>query len=165
MVILALGVGVMASRALAIPFWVNTDVTSVLVDWQRAGLSCREPSVGMPGPMAVWGCSTEFEGVTLRTGLEADAKGVFVIRALVPAGTSGATAARAFSRLIRATSLLRAAAAEMEGWLMSSDAADGAMPITATSGIRHAWVYRDPDGDGHPSLHVVPIELSMLLGD
>lgn len=161
--LLALGVGVWASRALSIPFWVTNDVTSVLIDWQRAGLSCREPSVGMPGPMVDWPCSTEFEGVTLGASLEADAQGVFGIHVGVPAGTSGATAARAFSRLIRATSLLSAAAAEMEGWLMSSDAADGVMPITPTTGILRAVVYRDPDGDGHPLLFVVPLGSSMLL--
>ena len=158
-VILAVGVGVVTSRALSIPFWVNNDVTSVLIDWQRAGLSCREPTVGMPGPMVAWSCSSEFDGITLGASLEADAQGVFGIHVGVPAGTSGATAARAFSRVIRATSLLRAAQADLVTWLQSSDAADAVMPVTATTGIRRAVVYRD----SHPVLFVVPLGSSMLL--
>ena len=138
----ALGVGVLASRALSIPFWITNDVTSVLIDWHRAGLSCREPSVGMPGPMVDWSCSSEFEGVTLGASLQADAHGVFGIHVGVPAGTGGETAARAFSRVIRVTSLLRAAEADLVAWLQSSGAADGVMPVTATTGIRRAVVYR-----------------------
>lgn len=162
--LLALGFGVLVIRALTIPFWVTNDVTSVLLDWQAAGLSCGEPAVGMPGPMAGWGCATEFEGVRLGAGLEVDAQGVFGIHADVPAGTSGATTARAFSHLIRATSMLSAAAPEMEDWLVSSDAADGVMPVTPTTGILRAHIYRDPDGDGHPELFVVPLGSSMELG-
>jgi hypothetical protein len=161
--LLAVGFGVLVSRALSIPFWITNDVTSVLIDWQGAGLSCREPTVGMPGPMAGWGCSTEFEGVRLGASLEADAHGVFGIHVGVPAGTTGAKTARAFSYLIRATSLLSAAAAEMEEWLMSSDAADGVMPMTPTTGILRAAIYRDFDGDGHPVLSVVPLGSSMEL--
>jgi hypothetical protein len=157
--LLALGVGVWASRAMSIPFWITNDVTSVLIDWQGAGLSCGEPAVGMPGPMVDWSCSTEFDGVTLGARLEADAQGVFGIHAGVPAGTSGATAARAFIRLIRATSLLSAAEADLVAWLHSSDAADGVMPVTATTGILRAVVYRD----SHPVLFVVPLGSSMLL--
>ena len=157
--LLALGVGVWASRATWIPFWITNDVTSVLIDWQRAGLSCRQPTVGMPGPMVDWPCSTELEGVTLGASLEADAHGVFGIYVAVPTGTSGATAARAFSRLIRATSLLNAAEPEIEGWLNSSNAADGVMPVTATTGILRAVIYRD----SHPVLFIVPLGSSMLL--
>jgi hypothetical protein len=159
--LLALGFGVVASRATWIPFWITNDVTSVLSDWQRAGLSCGEPSVGMPGPMVDLGCSSEFEGVTLHAGLEADRQGVFGISVAVPAGTSGATAARTFSRLIRATSLLSAAEDDLVAWLQSSDAADGVMPITATTAIRRAVVYRDPE----PVLFVVPLGSSMLLAE
>ena len=159
--ILALGVGVLVGRALSIPFWIPNDVTSVLIDWQRAGLSCREPTVGMPGPMAGWGCTGKFDGVTLHAGLEADAQGVFSIRAVVPAGTSGAMTAGAFVGLLRATSLVSAAEAEMDAWLMSSNAADGVMPVTSTTGILRAHVYRDDEGD--PVLFVVPLGSSMEL--
>jgi hypothetical protein len=159
--LLVLGVGVWVGRGPWIPFWITNDVTSVLIDWQGAGLSCREPSVGMPGPMVDWGCSSEFEGVTLHAGLEADRQGVFGIHVAVPTGTRGASAARAFSRLIRATSLLSAAEADLVAWLQSSDAADGVMPVTATTGILRAVVYRDPN----PALFVVPIGSSMLLSE
>jgi hypothetical protein len=157
--LLVLGVGAWVGRGPWIPFWITNDVTSVLSDWQRAGLSCREPAVGMPGPMVEWPCSSDVEGVTLGASLEADAQGVFGIHVGVPAGTSGATAARAFSRLVRATSLLSAAEADLVAWLESSDAADGVMPVTTTTGILRAVVYRD----SHPVLFVVPLGSSMLL--
>lgn len=160
--LLALGVGVFASRATWVPFWITNDVTSVLIDWQRAGLSCGQPSVGMPGPMVDWGCTGEFEAVTLHAGLYADAQGVFEIYAGVPAGTSGANAAGAFVRLLRATSLVRTAEAEMGAWLMSTNAADGAMPVTSTTGIVRAHVVRE---SGHPELFVVPLGSSMLLAE
>lgn len=79
----------------------------------------------------------------------------------VPAGTNGATAARAFSRLVRATSLLTRAEGDLAAWLHSSDAADGVMPVTATTGILRAVVYRDSD----PTLFIVPVGSSMLLAD
>jgi hypothetical protein len=157
--LLALGVGAWASRALSIPFWLTNDVTSVLADWHEAGLSCGEPTVGMPGPMVDWYCTQEYEGVTLHARLEADAQGVFGIHAGVPAGTNEAKTAGAFIGLIRATSLLSAAEAEIEGWLNSSHAADGVMPVTATTGIVRAVVYRD----SHPVLFIVPLGSSMLL--
>ena len=157
----ALAVGAWAVRAASIPFWVTNDVTSVLVDWQRAGLSCREPSVGMPGPMAAWSCTRDFEGMTLGASVTADAQGVFGIHVGVPVGTAGPTVARAFSHVIRATSLLNAAEAELLAWLESIDSADGVMPVTATTGILRATVYRDPD----PLLFVVPIGSSMLLAE
>ena len=159
--ILALGVGVLISRALSIPFWITNDVTSVLIDWQTAGMSCREPTVGMPGPMAGWGCTGAFEGVNLRAGLSADAQGVFSIRAVVPAGTSGAMTAGAFVDFLRVTSLVSAAAAAMEAWLMSTNAVDGVMPVTPTTGILRAHVYRDDEGD--PVIYVVPLGSSMEL--
>jgi hypothetical protein len=162
MALLALGFGVLASRTTWIPFWITNDVTSVLMDWQRAGLSCGEPSVGMPGPMADWGCAGEFEGVTLHAGLYADAQGVFEIYAGVPAGTSGAETAGAFVSLLRATSLVRAAEPEMAAWLTSSNAAEGVMPVTSTTGILSAHVYR---GSEHPELFVVPVGSSMLLAE
>jgi hypothetical protein len=146
---------------MAIPFWLTNDVTAVLIDWQRAGLSCGEPEVGMPGPMVDWFCTKEYEGVTLHARLEADAQGVFGIHAGVPAGTSGARTSAAFIGLIRATSLLNAAEADLVTWLESSDGADGVMPVTASTDILRAVVYRDSDGD--PVLFVVPIGSSMLL--
>lgn len=161
--LLVLGVGAWAMRAASIPFWLTNDVTRVLADWQAAGMACGQPAVGMPGPMVDWGCSSEFEGVTLHAGLEADAQGVFGIHGSVPGGTDGATAAGAFVRLIRATSLLRAAEAGVVAWLQSSDAADGMMPVTATTGILRAVVYHDSEGG--PQLFVVPIGSSMLLAE
>jgi hypothetical protein len=157
--LLAICVGVWGGRGPSIPFGLTREVRSVLVDWHEAGLSCDEPAVGMPGPMVDWYCSGEFEGVTLHARLEADSQGVFGIDAGVPPGTSGATTAHAFIRLIRATSLLNAAEAELVAWLQSNDAADGVMPVTATTGILRAVVYRD----SHPALFVVPIGSSMLL--
>jgi hypothetical protein len=159
MALLALGVAAWVGRGPSIPFGLRQDVRSVLVDWRAAGLSCGERTVGMPGPMVDWGCTGEFEGVTLHARLEADAQGVFGIDAGVPAGTGGAATARAFVGLLRATSLLSAAEGEMESWLMSGNAADGVMPVTSTTGILRAVVYRDP----HPSLFVVPLGSSMLL--
>jgi hypothetical protein len=160
--LLALAVAAWAGWDPRIPFGLKPEVRSVLADWRRAGLACGEPSVGMPGPMVDWGCTGEFEGVTLHAGLEADALGVFEIYAGVPAEKSGANTARAFARLLRATSLVRGAAAEMETWLMSSNAADGVMPVTSTTGILRAHVYR---GSGHPELFVVPLGSSMLLAE
>jgi hypothetical protein len=157
--LLALGLGAWGGRGPSIPFGLTREVRSVIVDWHEAGLSCGEPAVGMPGPMVDWYCSNEFEGVTLHARLEADAQGVFGIHAGVPAGTSGPKTARAFIDLIRATSLLSAAEADLAAWLESSDAADGVMPVTASTGILRAVVYRDPQ----PGLFVVPIGSSMLL--
>lgn len=161
MVLLALAVGAWVGRGPSIPFWIKADVTWVLGEWGRAGLSCGEPSVGMPGPMAGWGCTGEFDGVRLHAGLEADAQGVFSIRAVVPAGTSGVSTAGAFVGLLRATSLLNAAEADMEAWLMSSNAADGVMPATSTTGILRAHVYHDDEGD--PVVFIVPLGSSMEL--
>lgn len=160
--LLALGLAAWVGRASSIPFWITNDVTSVLIDWQKAGLSCGAPSVAMPGPMVGWGCTGEFGGVTLHAGLEADAQGVFGIFAGMPAGTSGATTAGTFVSLLRATSLVRAAEAEMAAWLMSSGAADGVMPVTSTTGILRAHVVRE---SGHPELFVVPLGSSMLLAE
>ncbi len=161
MTLLALLIGVVVSRAVSIPFWITNDVTSVLIDWQTAGLSCREPTVGMPGPMVSVGCTGEYEGMTLRAGLEADAQGVFSIRAVVPAGTSEAVTARAFVGFVRVTSLVSEAARELEAWLMSSHAADGVMPVTSRTGILRAHLYREDEGD--PVLTVVPLGSSMEL--
>lgn len=159
MALLALGVAAWVGREPSIPFELKPDVRSVLADWRAAGLSCGERTVGMPGPMVDWFCTREYEGVTLHARLEADAQGVFGIHAGVPAGTGGARTAGAFVGLLRATSLVSAAEAEMEAWLMSSNAADGVMPLTSTTGILRAVVYRDPD----PVLFVVPLGSSMLL--
>jgi hypothetical protein len=161
--LLALGVGAWVSQALAIPFGLTSTVGSVLADWHKAGLSCGEPTVGMPGPMVDWFCNVEYEGVTLHARLEADAQGVFGIHAGVPAGTGGAKTSGAYIGLIRATSLLSAAEAEMEGWLKSTNAADSVMPVTATTGILRAVVFRDSEGD--PVLFVVPLGSSMLLAE
>lgn len=158
--LLALGVAAWVGWDPRIPFGLKPEVRSVLADWRRAGLVCGNPSVGMPGPMVDWGCTGEFEGVTLHAGLEADAQGVFGVHAGVPAGTSGGNTARTFVRLLRATSLVRAAEAEIEAWLMSRNAADGVMPVTSTTGILRAVVYRE---SGHPVLFVVPLGSSMLL--
>ena len=49
----------------------------------------------------------------------------------------------------------------MCAWLVSSDAADGVMPVTSTTGILRAHVYRDDEGD--PVLTVVPLGSSMEL--
>ena len=160
--LLVIGCGLLASRATWIPFWITNDVTSVLMDWQRAGLSCGAPSVGMPGPMVDWGCAGEYEGVTLHAGLYADAQGVFEIYAGVPAEASATNTAGAFVWLLRATSLVRAAAIETEAWLMSSNAAEAVMPVTSTTGILRASLYR---GNGHPELFVVPLGSSMLLAE
>ena len=160
--LLALGVAAWAGWDPRIPFGLKPEVRSVLADWRRAGLVCGNPSVGMPGPMVDWGCTGEFEGVTLHAGLYADAHGVFEIYAGVPAEKSGASTAGAFVSLLRATSLLRAAEAEMEAWLMSSKAADGVMPVTSATGIMRAHIYR---GSGHPERFVVPLGSSILLAE
>jgi hypothetical protein len=162
MALLVLGVAASVGREPWIPFELKGDVVSVLVDWHRAGLRCGERTVGMPGPMVDWGCTGELEGVTVHAGLEADAQGVFGIYVAVPAGTTAANTAGAFVRLIRATSLVRAAEAALEAWLKSSNAADGVMPVTSTTGILRAVVHRE---SGHPVLFVVPLGSSMLLAE
>ena len=159
--LLALGVGAWASRALSIPFWLTNDVTSVLVDWQKAGLSCDGPEVGMPGPAVDWFCRRTFAGVAVRARLTADSHGVQSIIAGVPAGTTGEDAARAFDGLLEVTSLFSSAKAGIGGWLLASNAADGVMPSSSTGEIGRASVTRDSEGG--PVLYLTPLGSSILL--
>lgn len=160
--LLVLGIAAWVGRGPSIPFVLTNEVELVLANWRNAGLSCAQQGVGMPGPMVSWYCTGEVEGVALGAGLEADSHGVFSISARVPAATAGTDAAGAFLGLIRATSLISAAEDEMEGWLTSTNTADGVMPVTATTGIlRAAMSHTEPEGD--PRLFVVPLGSSMLL--
>jgi hypothetical protein len=162
LLVLAIGAGVWANRSHWIPFWITNDVARVLLDWRDAGLSCREPAVGMPGPMVDWGCAGAFEGVTVHAGLEADAHGVFTLLVFLPAGTDARAADRAFAHVIRATSMLRADEAELVALLKATGPTDAVMPVTSTTGIGRAVVYLDPS---RPVLSLVPAASSMQLAD
>ena len=159
--LLVLGVGAWASRALSIPFWPTSDVTSVLVDWQKAGLSCDGPEVGMPGPAVDWVCRRTFAGVDVRARLTANSHGVQSVIAGVPAGTTGQDAAKAFDGLLEVTSLFGSAKAGISGWLLASNAADGVMPSSSTDAIGRASVTRNSEGD--PVLYLTPLGSSTLL--
>lgn len=153
---------VYAARGPWIPFWLKSEVISVLADWRDAGLSCDRPEVGMPGPAVDWYCRRTFAGVEVRARLTADAHGVQSIVAGVPATTSGEDAAKAFVGLVEATSLFRAAKTDIKNWLLESQAADGVMPSPDPSAIGRASVSRD-SSDSHPVLYLTPAGSSILL--
>lgn len=147
----------------SIPFQLTGDARSVIADWKAAGLLCGDPQVGMPGPAVDWVCERDFDGVAVTARLIADSVGVQSIHIGVPAATPGPDMARAFVGLLRATSLVSPDQQDLEDWLLSSNAADGAMPLRAETAIARASVARDSEGD--PILYVVPLGSSMLLAE
>jgi len=144
-----------------IPFDLTDGVQSVLADWRAAGIECRDPAVGMPGPAASWGCQGEFQGLRVSTGLTADRHGVQSISVGAPRGTPGAEAVAAFVGVVRATSLFDAASQEIETWLLEGGAADGTMPMTDATQLGRAAFASDEEG--HPVLYLVPLGSSMLI--
>ena len=161
-VVLALLVAACGDRA-SIPFELKGDVRSVLADWKAVGLLCSDPRVGMPGPAVDWVCQRDFDGVAVSARLIADSVGVQSIHVGVPEATPGRDAAGAFVGLLRATSLVSPDQPHLEDWLLSTNAADGVMPLRAETAIARASVARDSEGD--PILYVVPFGSSMLLAE
>ncbi len=145
-----------------IPFGLTDGVQTVLTDWRAAGLSCSEPQVGMPGPAVDWSCHGMLRGVDVGARLIADRFGVQSIHAGVPAGLPGATAAAALVDLVRATSFIDTASAEIEAWLLASDAAVGTMPMTGATELGRASIASDDDG---PTLYITPLGSSILMAD
>jgi hypothetical protein len=145
----------------AIPFELTPGVETVVRDWRTAGLSCGEPTVGMPGPAVDWWCRGQVEGVEVNARLIADQFGVQSMHVGVPAGTPGAEAAAALVAIVEATSLIDLASPEITAWLRENDAADGTMPTTDATPLGRASIASDDDG--HPVLYIVPLGSSMLI--
>lgn len=145
----------------AIPFELTQGVESVVADWQRAGLSCSHPEVGMPGPAVDWWCRGQVAGVEVNARLIADTFGVQSIHAGVPARTPTIEAARAFAGLVAATSFLELPRPEIEAWLLANGAEVGTMPMTAATPLGRTSIARDDDGS--PVLYITPLGSSILI--
>ena len=145
----------------SIPFDLTQDVLMVRADWQTAGLSCGDPQVGMPGPAVDWYCAGEMSDIRVSARLTADRFGVQSIQAGVPGGTPSGVMAAALVGFVNATSLFDPASAEIEAWLIGSDAADGVMPISATTRLRSASM--SSDEEGNRMLSLVPLGSSMRI--
>jgi hypothetical protein len=153
--------GCSGAETVSVPFEISAEVDETLAGWNRAGITCDGPELGMPGPVVSWSCRGRFDGVDVGVRLTADRHGLQSIHAGVASTMDRAATARGFVDLIDATSALAQIRSEIAEWLLANDAADGTMPISPSTAVGRVAVDTDPDGD--VVLYVIPVGSSIKI--
>jgi hypothetical protein len=92
-------------------------IVPVLDGWRQAGLSCGDPTVGMPDNAPQWTCLARLHDVALTVTFMGDDAGVMDFEADVPAGTDPATAIAAFTDVVSAMRAFPAARTGIVTWI------------------------------------------------
>lgn len=100
-------------------------IVPVLDAWRQAGVSCGDPTVGMPDNAPQWHCLARLHGVALIVTFTGDDAGVMDLEADVPAGTDAASAIAAFTDVISAMRAFPAARTGIVTWIHSWNGSAG----------------------------------------
>jgi hypothetical protein len=100
-------------------------VSAILDSLRTAGISCGEPSIGVPENEPQWNCQGTLRGVRINLDFVADGAGVMDMEVEVPAATGAITAKSVFDDLTATTPMFATAMPAIRQWIESWSGSSG----------------------------------------
>jgi hypothetical protein len=104
---------------------VPSAVAPLLDGWRQIGVSCGEPTVGMPDNMPQWSCQATLRGVQVNLSVIGDDDGAAQLVAQIPAATDRETAIAVFGDLVSSMRAFPSMQTDLLAWVQSWDGSSG----------------------------------------